>query len=60
MRVDLESPDNLKLFAQFLRDFNNIGINIKGTVNENGLIDTNGNVDFYKAPDATLEDGTTV
>ena len=60
LRVDLESPDNLKLFAQFLRDFNNIGINIKGTVNENGLIDTNGNVDFYKAPDATLEDGTTV
>ena len=60
LTLDLESPDNLKLFAQFLRDFNEKGINIKGPVNENGVIDINGNVDFYKAPDITLEDGTIV
>lgn len=60
LTLDLESPDNLKLFAQFLRDFNDKGINIKGPVNKNGIIDVNGNVDFYKAPDVTLEDGTTV
>ena len=60
LTLDLESPDNLKLFAQFLRDFNDKGINIKGPVNENGIIDINGNVDFYKAPNITLEDGTTV
>lgn len=58
LRVDLDTAENLKLFADFLRDVNEYGITIKAPV-ENGLIITTDS-EFFKAPDVVLEDGQVI
>ena len=55
LRLDLDTPENIELFAEFLRTFNEVGINIKALY-------TNGKLrvrkkDFFDAPNIVLEDG---
>lgn len=57
LQIDTNTPEGLELLAEFLRDFNTYGINIKAPLID-GKIKANDK--FFKAPSRTLNDGTIV
>lgn len=57
LQIDTNNPEGLELLAEFLRDFNTYGINIKAPLID-GKIKANDK--FFKAPERTLNDGTIV
>ena len=58
LQLNISSPEGLTLLAEFLRDVNEYGINIKGPIVK-GLVKTT-DPNFYAAPPVTLQDGTVV
>ena len=58
LQLNISSPEGLTLLAEFLRDFNEHGINIKGPIIK-GLVKTT-DPDFYAASPLVLENGTEV
>ena len=60
LQVDLNTKENIELFAQFLRDVKKYGIKVQGTL-INGLIrPKNDNPNFYNKEPMVREDGSTV
>lgn len=57
LQMDINTPEGLELLAEFLRDFNTYGINIKAPLID-GKIKANNK--FFKAPERILNDGTIV
>lgn len=61
LQINTYTPEQLKLLADFLRDFNKYGINIKAPVMDDLVyVDPNTNSNFYDAPNVILEDGTEI
>ncbi|MBO5130847.1 MAG: hypothetical protein J6B61_01165 [Romboutsia sp.] len=57
LQIYTNTPEGLELLAEFLRNFNTYGINIKAPLID-GKIKANDK--FFKAPSRTLNDGTIV
>ena len=57
LQMEISTPEGLNLLAEFLRDFNKYGINIKAEL-VNGQL--NVGPEFFEAPPITLGDGTSV
>ena len=58
LQMQISTPEGMALLAEFLRDFNKYGINIKAELKPNGKLRANEN--FFKAHNVQLQDGTEV
>lgn len=58
LQLNIYTPERLKLLANFLKDFNKYGIQIKADVNSNGELNVPS--EFFNAPGLQLENGKTI
>ena len=57
LQINTNTSEGLELLAEFLRDFNTYGINIKAPIIDDKI---KADDKFFKAPSRTLNDGTTI
>ena len=61
LQLNINTPENIELLAEFLRDVKQHGICIKAPVIQSGnrmVVDTDGDEEFFTAPEHFAEDGT--